>query len=109
MTNLFDLVRTGDPWTSWEAAAKVLDSTPECARQVWRAFAWHQEDEYPDGITDEWLYRLCAKRGYFKTPDRIRHGRLVLSRAGIIKENGYGVTTQTGCKARRWVINKDLG
>lgn len=91
------VVRTRDPWSSQQAAARALGDVERSSGWVWEIMQ--------DGIprTDEEIVETCAAKGYHASPQRIRYGRLQLASAGLLVETAAVRRTERGCRCREWV------
>jgi hypothetical protein len=94
----FRMTRSDDPETSAAAAEEAAKAARKVAAAVRLAMA--------DGINrnDEEILLACAMRGYSTSLDRIRHGRLALTKAGFLVPTGFTRLTVRGKPSRTWVV-----
>ena len=88
--------RSTDPATSLLAVAGAVKSGLRSPLAVYTLML-------DDGArTDEAICREVRSAGFMRTADTIRHGRKVLSQAGILKLMEQAGKTITGAKAQVW-------
>ena len=89
-------VRPTDPATSVLAAGKAARASSRAVAAVRAVMS--------DGRAriDEEIWRECRAAGYVSSFDTIRHGRVALSRSGILVETGETRETGTGSPSREW-------
>lgn len=88
--------RSGDPDTSWAAAAKAARASVPAIQVVLDVFA--------DGVerTDQEIWLFARALGYVSSLDVIQHARLALSNTGMLADTGVRRLTSDGMPSRVW-------
>lgn len=94
---LFRLRRSSDPDTALLAAIKAAKASPAAVKAVRAVMV--------DGAPriDEEIWRACRRNDYISSFATVRHGRLALSEAGVLRETGERRNTSDGMPSRVWI------